>query len=129
MPKAPLPTDAQLAILAVLWRLGPCTVRQVHLELSKTQQTGYTTTLKLMQVMAQRGHCLRDESGRSHVYSTCQQNDEVQRGLLRELVNKAFGGSTAQLVVCALDSEQATSATELAEIQKLVAAHRKGKKR
>jgi BlaI family transcriptional regulator, penicillinase repressor len=113
------PTDAQLAILSVLWELGPSTVRQVHEALPDELRRGYTTTLKLMQIMAEQGLALRDETQRSHVYSAQVGEDETKGKLVDELMHKAFGGSAAQLVMRAL-SENPASETELAEIRALL---------
>lgn len=117
--KQPLPTDAELAILAVLWRLGPATVREVHEALHPTQGTGYTTVLKLMQLMAQKGLLLRDESQRSHVYRAASPEAQTQRRLLGDLMDRAFAGSAAQLVQRALSVKRA-SPEELAEIRELL---------
>jgi BlaI family transcriptional regulator, penicillinase repressor len=111
-----LPTDAELAILRVLWGRGPSTVREVHDALFPVQDTGYTTVLKLMQIMAQKGLVLRDESGKSHVYRAVASEERTQRGLVRDLLDKAFGGSASQLVLRALSDERA-SPEELAEIR------------
>jgi BlaI family penicillinase repressor len=119
MTKRPLPTDAELAILAVLWRRGPCTVRDVHDALSPTQGTGYTTVLKLMQLMAQKGLVTRDESERSHVYHAASGEAQTQRRLLDDLTEKAFAGSAAQLVLRALSAKRA-SAEELDTIRTLL---------
>jgi BlaI family transcriptional regulator, penicillinase repressor len=108
--KQQLPTDAELAILNVLWRRGPSTVRDVHEELSPTQGTGYTTVLKLMQLMAQKGLVLRDESNRSHVYRAASPEAQTQKRLIGDLVDKAFAGSAAQLVLRALSVQRASRA-------------------
>ncbi|MCB9915026.1 MAG: BlaI/MecI/CopY family transcriptional regulator [Planctomycetes bacterium] len=114
------PTDAQLAILSVLWDHGPSTVRQVHEALPDDVRRGYTTTLKLMQIMVEQGLARRDESERSHVYAACVGEDETKGRLVDDLMQKAFGGSAAQLVMRAL-SETPASAAELAEIRALLA--------
>jgi BlaI family transcriptional regulator, penicillinase repressor len=119
MPKQHLPTDAELAILAVLWRRGPSTVRAVHDTLSPTQGTGYTTVLKLMQLMAQKGLVVRDESQRSHVYRAANAEAQTQRRLLDNLMDKAFAGSAAQLVMRALSVKRA-SREELDSIRSLL---------
>ena len=116
------PTDAELAILQVLWTRGPSTVRQVHDTLAGSRETGYTTTLKLMQIMAEKGLVTRDESARTHIYHAAMSRDQTQRQLVSDLVERAFGGSAAALVMQALSSHQA-SETELAEIQRLVSAY------
>ena len=113
------PTDAELGILRVLWSRGPSTVREVHAELSKLAPTGYTTVLKLMQIMTDKGLVERDESSRAHVYSTGQPRQQVQRGLIGHLLDRAFEGSASQLVQQALATRPA-SAQELAEIRSLL---------
>jgi predicted transcriptional regulator len=119
MPRSlPRPTDAELAILGVLWERGPCTVRQVHEALSG-RETGYTTTLKLMQIMADKRLVDRDESARTHVYTASRPAAQTQGQLLDDLVDRAFGGSAAALVLRALSSRE-TSDEELAEIRKLI---------
>jgi len=120
----PKPTDAELAILRVLWEQGPATVRQVHEALADTRDTGYTTTLKLMQIMADKGLVTRDESARTHIYSTRLSQEQTQHQLLDDLVTRAFGGSAAALVLRALSSEQ-TSPDEVREIRKLIDDYRR----
>ena len=100
----PRPTNAQLAILTVLWELGPATVRQVHEALPAAARRGYTTTLKLMQIMAERGLVERDESARSHVYSAAVERGRLQDTLVGDLLSKAFGGSAAKLAIRALST-------------------------
>ena len=119
----PRPTDAELAILRVLWERGASTVRQVHEVLAGTRETGYTTTLKLMQIMADKGLVKRNETARSHVYSASIGEEQTQRQLVQDLVDRAFGGSAAQLVLRALSAEGATDA-ELKEIRKLIDDYR-----
>ena len=121
----PRPTEAELEILRVLWELGPATVRQVHEALATTRDTGYTTTLKLMQIMADKGLVTRDESARTHVYEARVSQEQTQRQLVNDLVERAFGGSAAALVLRAL-STQKTSDEELEEIQKLIEDARDG---
>jgi predicted transcriptional regulator len=118
-PQLPRPTDAELSILRVLWERGPATVRQVHEALAETRETGYTTTLKLMQIMADKGLVTRDESTRTHVYAARVSQQQTQRQLMNDLVDRAFGGSAAELVLRAL-SDRRTSAEELREIRKLI---------
>jgi predicted transcriptional regulator len=113
------PTEAELAILQVLWRHGPCTVRQVHEELSQEKQSGYTTTLKLLQIMAGKGLVQRDESERSHVYRARLSEEKTQRHLVDDLLDRAFGGSAQKLVMRALASKK-TTPKELTEIRKLL---------
>ena len=118
----PRPTDAELAILRVLWERGPSTVRQVH-EALAIRETGYTTTLKLMQIMADKGLVTRNETARTHVYSAMAGQEQTQRQLVQDLVDRAFGGSAAQLVLRALSAE-GTSDAELKEIRQLIDDYR-----
>lgn len=118
-PSSPRPTDAELAILRILWARGPSTVRDVHLELSATQQTGYTTILKLLQIMTDKGLVLRDETERAHIYQAAMSEERTQQGLVKDLLEKAFGGSAQKLVLRALSTRK-TSPEELAEIRKLL---------
>jgi predicted transcriptional regulator len=113
------PSDGELAILRVLWSQGPATVRDVHTELSKDRDMGYTTVLKLMQIMVEKGLVGRDERARSHLYRPLQGESETQRCLLRELLQKAFAGNRRDLVLQALESEPA-SAEELEDIRRLL---------
>jgi predicted transcriptional regulator len=115
----PRPTDAELAILGVLWEKGPCTVREVHDALSQTQDTGYTTILKLLQIMTDKGLVVRDESNRAHVYSPRYSEQRTQRQILGDLIDRAFGGSPAKLVMQALSATKA-SAVELSAIRDLL---------
>jgi predicted transcriptional regulator len=128
MASLPRPTDAELAILRVLWERGPSTVRQVNDALSASRDTGYTTTLKLMQIMTEKGLVSRDESDRTHIYVARSSRDQTQRQLVSDLVQRAFGGSAAALVLQALNAHPASS-DELKEIQKLIADYRRGKGR
>ena len=115
----PRPTDAELAILRVLWERGPSTVREVHDALSPTQDSGYTTVLKLMQIMTEKGLVDRDESQRAHVYTSRLGEQRTQRQLLGDLIERAFGGSPAKLVMQALSSSKA-SAEDLTAIRNLL---------
>lgn len=117
------PTDSELAILTILWERGPSTVRQVHEALADTRETGYTTTLKLMQIMAGKGLVTRNESARTHVYTAMASEQQTQRQLVKDLVDRAFGGSAAALVLQALNAEGTTPA-ELREIRKLIDDYR-----
>ena len=118
-PPSSHPTDAELAILRVLWSDGPSTVRQVFEALSPQRATGYTTTLKLMQIMADKRLVVRDESQRSHIYRAHLSQDRAQRHLVRNLLDQAFDGSAGSLVLQALASRRA-SPEELAEIRELL---------
>ena len=125
MAKTPRPTDAELAILRVLWQLGPSTVRQVHDVLMRDRPTAYTTALKLLQIMTEKGLVRRDESDRTHVYHVRLTEEQTQRQLVRDLVDRAFGGSSSKLVLQALASKRASS-DELAEIRRMLEAGRDG---
>jgi BlaI family transcriptional regulator, penicillinase repressor len=120
------PTDAELEILRVLWERGPSTVRQVHESLASGRDTGYTTTLKLMQIMADKGLVTRDETSRTHVYAARATQETTQRQLVNDLVQRAFGGSAAELVMRALATHK-TSADELDEIRRLIDDAREGR--
>jgi predicted transcriptional regulator len=115
----PRPTDAELAILDVLWRRGPSTVRDVTDELSETRATGYTTALKILQIMTEKGLVRRDETQRAHLYQAVAAKVETQRRLVKDLVERAFVGSAMQLVQRALSARRA-SPEELAQIRRLL---------
>lgn len=117
----PRPTDTELEILQVLWRRGPSTVRQVHKALNQERHTpvGYTTTLKMMQVMTAKGLVVRDETERPQLYESRQPREQTQRQLLRDLLDRAFGGSAKQLVMQALADGEASEG-ELAQIEELL---------
>jgi len=118
MPKSlPKPTDGELAILQSLWSHGPSTVRQVHDRLK--QPTGYTTVLKLMQIMAEKGLVTRDQSSRTHVYAAAQPAASTQRQIVKDLLEKAFAGSASDLVMQALSAKRA-SPEELKAIRELI---------
>ena len=119
MTKPPRPTDAELAILRILWERGACTVRQVHDALSRERQVAYTTALKMLQIMTEKGLVRRDDSDRTHIYQSRLTEEQTQRQLVRDLVDRAFGGSASKLVLQALASKRAT-AEELVEIRKLI---------
>ena len=119
MSKAPLPTDAELAILSVLWSPGPSTVREVHEALEPTHGTGYTTALKLLQIMAQKGLVERDERSKSHIYRALPGKEQTQKRLLSDLMSRAFAGSASELVLRALSAKPA-SKEELGEIRALL---------
>jgi predicted transcriptional regulator len=113
----PMPTAAEVDILAVLWRLGPATVREVHEALSK--DSGYTTTLKQMQLMIEKGLLIRTERFRSHVYEPGVPKDQMQQRIAGDLLRRVFEGSAKELVMGALGAQPA-SATELAEIRHMI---------
>jgi len=112
----PRPTDAELAILNVLWDRGPSTVREVHDALSRTHDSGYTTILKLLQIMTDKGLVVRDETNRAHVYTTSLSEQRTQRQLLGDLIDRAFGGSPTKLLMQALSTTKA-SAEDLSAIR------------
>ena len=116
----PKPTEAELAILRVLWERGPSTVRQVMDALCRVHPTGYTTALKQMQIMTEKGLLRREEAGRLHIYEAARSEQETQRQLVGHLLDRAFGGSTEKLVLQALAAKKATPG-ELAEIRRLLA--------
>jgi BlaI family penicillinase repressor len=128
-PSLPQPTRAELAILRVLWKQGRSTVRQVHEALHEAQDkdTGYTTVLKLLQNMTEKGLVRRDERERTHVYEAAITEQKTQRDLLRDLMDRAFGGSTASLVIQALSMKRA-SPEGLEEIRRLLNKNEGGKK-
>jgi len=113
------PTDAELAILRVLWRRGPSTVRHVQESLEQDRPTGYTTALKLLQIMFEKGLVLRDESERSHVYRARATEQQTRRQLLRDLADRAFDGSTVELIKEAL-AAKSPSREEAADLRKLL---------
>lgn len=122
--KPPRPTDAELALLRVLWQRGPSTVRQVHEAIQQTPSpgaspVGYTTILKLLQIMTDKGLVVRDESQRTHVYAPRLAEDQTQRQLLGDLLERAFAGSARKLILQALSVNKA-SPEELAEIRALL---------
>lgn len=122
MPKRkslPRPTDGELAILKVLWRRGVSTVREVFEALSDTKTTGYTTVLKLMQIMTEKGLVRRDERERAHSYVAAVAEDVTQRQIVGDLLQRVFDGSAKKLVLQALSSERA-SAEELGEIRRML---------
>lgn len=120
----PLPTEAELEILTILWASGPSTVREVHTALAG-KQTGYTTVLKQMQVMAEKGLLTRSERFRSHVYEVRLPKERTQQMLTKNLLQRAFDGSTRNLVLGALSSQKVSFA-ELAEIRRLLDEYERG---
>ena len=117
--KPPKPTDSELTILKALWRLGPSTVREVWEQISPDQQTGYTTALKLLQIMLDKGLVKRNDTARSHVYEAAVSEDQTQRQVVGQLLDRLFAGSARKLVMQALAVKRATPA-ELNEIRKLL---------
>ena len=121
-----MPTEAELEILNTLWKTGPSTVREVHSALS-SRQIGYTTVLKQMQLMAEKGLLSRSERFRSHVYAAKLPREYTQQRLTRNLLERAFNGSAANLVLGALSAKQVSPA-ELTEIRRMLDAFEKGPK-
>ena len=120
------PTNAELDILRVLWRHGPSTVREVHQGLERGEAVGYTTVLKFLQIMTEKGLVRRDASSRSHVYTARDSEDATQRRLVRELLERAFAGSALGLVMQALAAKP-PSAAELKELRDLLDGMNGGK--
>lgn len=112
------PTEAELTLLNILWKIGPATVRQVHAAVSETQKTGYTTVLKILQIMHDKSLVIRDETNRAHVYAAANSETHTQSSLLKDLVTRAFGGSTSKLVMRALNEN--TSKQEIEDIRNLL---------
>lgn len=112
------PTEAELTLLNVLWNMGPATVRQIHDIVSTKQTTGYTTVLKILQIMHEKSLVIRDESNRAHVYAAANSQTQTQSSLIKDLIGKAFGGSTSKLVMRAIDDS--TSAQEINDIRQLL---------
>lgn len=112
------PTPAELAVLNVIWEQGPVTVRQVHTELKQSKPMGYTTVLKIMQIMHKKGLVKRDEGARAHIYTATSGAHSTRGQLLRDMVKRAFGGSRSGLILHALEED--VSAQEIAEIRKVL---------
>ena len=113
------PTESELEILQVLWDKGQASVRDVHEELLKTKEAGYTTTLKLMQIMHEKGLVKRDDSVKTHIYQAAVSKEKTQKHLLGKMIDSLFGGSPTELVMQALGNHKA-SADELEEIQRML---------
>jgi len=122
----PRPTDAELEILTVLWSIGPATVRDVYNVLSRRRSAQYSTTLKFMQIMADKGLVRRDEAQKAHIYEAARPREWTQRQLAGDLLNRAFNGSARDLMIGALSAGKATR-TELAELRKLLDDYKEGK--
>ncbi|MBK9255189.1 MAG: BlaI/MecI/CopY family transcriptional regulator [Saprospiraceae bacterium] len=113
------PTDSELEILQLLWQLGPCSVREVNEILNERREVGYTTTLKLMQIMNEKGITERDTSGKTHIYSAIIHESDTKNTLLTDFINAAFHGSAMSLVMQALGNTK-TSQEELDELKSLI---------
>jgi predicted transcriptional regulator len=116
----PRPTDAELEILRALWHRGPCTVREVQETLNEAKPTGYTTVLKLMQIMTDKGLVRRDERQRAHVYEARLAQEQTQQQMVSDLLERVFNGSATSLVMQALATGKRTSAEELSEIRRVL---------
>ena len=116
----PLPTEGELRLLRVLWARGPSTVREVYAQLGTESEVGYTTVLKLLQIMHGKGLVIRDESSRTHIYAAALPSETTQRQMVADLVERAFGGSAHRLVMQAL-APQVASREELEQIRELLA--------
>ena len=112
------PTEAELSLLNVLWKMGPATVRQIHEAVSESQKTGYTTVLKILQIMHEKALVTRDETNRAHIYSAAYSEDHTQSSLVKDLIMKAFGGSTSKLVMRAIGDS--TSQKDIDDIRQLL---------
>jgi BlaI family penicillinase repressor len=121
------PTDAELEILTVLWSIGPATVREVYEVIRRRRPAQYSTVLKFMQIMAEKGLVHRDEKERAHVYEPAKTREWTQRQLAGDLLERAFSGSAKALLVGALSARKATK-EELAEMRKLLGEHRREEK-
>ncbi len=126
MTELPKPTDAELEILTVLWSIGPATVRDVYDVICRRRNAQYSTILKFMQIMTDKGLVLRDETQRAHIYRATKPREWTQRQLAKHLLERAFGGSAKALLVGALSAQKATP-EELTEMRRLLDEHRKGK--
>src|SRR3954471_16314359 len=113
------PTSTELDILRVLWERGPSTVREVHEVLARSKPIGYTTVLKLLQIMAAKGSVRRNEQDRAHVYEACQPAENTKRQLVGDLLQRAFAGSASQLMLHALNGKS-TSQREIEEIRRML---------
>ena len=126
-PPSPQPTDVEMEILNVLWEQGPSTVREIHDALAATRETGYSTTLKMVQVMREKGLVNRDKSVRPQIYRPALSQEETQSAMLDQLANKAFGGSVERLVLSLLSSDR-LSPDELKQLQRMIRQAERGKR-
>jgi len=123
----PRPTDAELEILTVLWSTGPTTVREIHSVISRRRQAQYSTVLKFLQIMSEKGLVRRDEKQRAHIYEATRPREWTQRQLAGDLLEREFAGSAKALLLGALSARKATK-EELAELRKLLNEYRKGER-
>ena len=119
MKRSQGPTESEMEILQILWQIGSCTVREVHETLSEKKDVGYTTTLKIMQIMADKNLVLRDTSSRTHVYTAAIDQESTQKSMLSNFITNTFGGSASSLVLQALGNHK-TNDIELREIKNLI---------
>jgi len=124
----PRPTDAELGILRVLWQRGPSTVREVQEALNQDKPTGYTTVLKTLQIMTEKGLVRRNEQQRAHVYEAELAQHQTQRQLVSDLLNRVFDGSASNLLMHALNSKKVTSQEELSQIRDILDEFERGGK-
>ncbi|MCB1584232.1 MAG: BlaI/MecI/CopY family transcriptional regulator [Marinicella sp.] len=127
MNNIPKPTKTELAILNIMWTISPATVRQIHEEIIKSGKTSYTTTLKMLQVMHQKGLVTRNSEYKAHIYEPALTKKETQKQMLDDLKNRLFGGSISSLVLQALGSNAKTNQSEIDEIKALLEKVEKGK--
>jgi BlaI family penicillinase repressor len=123
-PSLPKPTEAELELLRILWAQGPATVRELHDAVNQQRPVVYTSVLKILQIMTEKGLVEREESGKAHIYRAAASQEETQNQLLRDLSQRLFSGSAAQLAMHALSMEPA-SAEELEEIRNLIEQKRR----
>jgi BlaI family transcriptional regulator, penicillinase repressor len=124
----PRPTDAELGILRVLWQRGPSTVREVQESINEARPTGYTTVLKTLQIMTEKGLVRRDEQQRAHVYEAQFAQQHTQRQIVGDLLNRVFDGSASNLLMHALATKKGTSAEELSQIRQILDEFEQGKR-
>ena len=122
----PRPTDTELEILRALWQRGPSTVREVQETLGEARPTGYTTVLKMLQIMTEKGLVRRDESQRAHVYEARLAQEQTQQQLIGDLLERVFDGSATSLVMQALATKKKTSAEELSQIRQIIDEFERG---
>jgi len=125
--KLPRPTDAELEVLTVLWSIGPATVREVYNAILRRRPAQYSTILKFMQIMAEKGLVRRDETQRAHIYAAAKPREWTQQQLAGDLLDRAFSGSAKALLVGALSARKA-SKKEFVELRKLLDEHQAGTK-
>jgi predicted transcriptional regulator len=130
MPKnePPRPTDAELSILRVLWQRGPSTVREVQESLNEARPTGYTTVLKTLQIMTEKGLVRRDEQQRAHVYEAQFAQQQTQRQIVGDLLNRVFDGSASNLLMHALATKKGASPEELSQIRDILDEFERGER-